>query len=107
MYSEVQYPACLFVFLCVSHSVAVAAWSGIRHLEPQKIHFELFLSPGIQEELRLPNIITFSITQLKNIFLVFIKKVIILAEVLFCFVFLPTERPPPFGFDVSALDIAC
>ena len=28
------------VFL--SHSVAVAAWSGIQHLDPQMTHFELF-----------------------------------------------------------------
>ena len=30
----------LFVFL--SHSVAVAAWSGIQRVDPQMIHFELF-----------------------------------------------------------------
>ena len=30
----------LFVFL--SHSVAVASWSGIQRVDPQMIHFELF-----------------------------------------------------------------
>ena len=33
----------LFVFL--SYSVAVVAWSGTRRAEPQMIHFELFYLP--------------------------------------------------------------
>ena len=33
----------LFVsFSFLSHSVAVAAWSGIQGVDPQMIHFELF-----------------------------------------------------------------
>ena len=31
----------LLVFF-LSHSVAVAAWSGIQRVDPQMIHFELF-----------------------------------------------------------------
>ena len=38
----------LFVLFCfvffLSHSVAVAAWSGIQRVDPQMIYFELFLS---------------------------------------------------------------
>ena len=42
MYSEFQKLACPFVFL--SHSVAVAAWNGIQRVDPQMIHFELFIT---------------------------------------------------------------
>ena len=40
LYSEVQYWHAPFAFL--SHSVAIAAWSGIHYGEPQMIYFELF-----------------------------------------------------------------
>ena len=40
MYSEFQLLACSFCFF-LSHSVAVAAWSGIQLVDPQMIHFEL------------------------------------------------------------------
>ena len=43
----------LFVYL--SHAVAVAAWSGIQRVDPQMIHFELFLSPGAQDPVEPPN----------------------------------------------------
>ena len=33
----------LFIFL--SHSVTVVAWSGIQRVDPQMIHFELFCDP--------------------------------------------------------------
>ena len=52
-YSEFQYLACTFCFL--SHSVAVAAWSGILRVDPQMIHFELFYYPGAQEPVQPPN----------------------------------------------------
>ena len=39
-----------FLFCFLSHSVAVAAWSGI-----QMLHFELFLSSGAQEPVQLPD----------------------------------------------------
>ena len=46
----------LFVlFFFLSHAVAVAAWSGIQLVAPQMIHLELFLSPGVQEPVQLPN----------------------------------------------------
>ena len=41
MYSEFQLLACPFCFF-LSHSVAVEAWIGIQHVDPQMIHFELF-----------------------------------------------------------------
>ena len=44
---------CLLFFL--SHSAAVAAWSGIQLVDPQMIHLELFLSTGAQEPVQLPN----------------------------------------------------
>ena len=40
MSSEFQWLACPYCFL--SHSVAVASWSGIQRVDPQMIHFELF-----------------------------------------------------------------
>ena len=46
MYSEFQLLACPFCFFAfLSHSVAVAAWSGIQLVDPQMIHFELFYQP--------------------------------------------------------------
>ena len=35
---------CFVLFFFLSHSVAVAAWSGIQRVDPQMIYFELFLS---------------------------------------------------------------
>ena len=44
----------LFGFL--SHSVAVAGWSGIQRVDPQMIHFELFYRlPGAKEPVQPPN----------------------------------------------------
>ena len=43
MYSEFQYkPGVPFLFLFLSHSVAVLAWIGIQCVDQQMIHFELF-----------------------------------------------------------------
>ena len=42
-------------FCFLTHSVAVAAWSGVERVGSQKIHFELFLSPGAQEPVQPPN----------------------------------------------------
>ena len=60
----------LFVFL--SHSVAVAAWCGTRHVDQQMTHFELFLSPGAQEPAEPPNNTCSLSAAEKNIFWVFI-----------------------------------
>ena len=38
VYSEFQYWHVLFL----SHSVAIAAWSGVQRVDPQMINFELF-----------------------------------------------------------------
>ena len=55
----------LFIFL--SHSVAVAAWSGMQRVDPQMIHFGLFyhLVRGIQFN---PQTIFVSFRQLKKIY---------------------------------------
>ena len=34
----------VFVFFYILHSVAFAAWSGIQSVDPQMIHFELFIT---------------------------------------------------------------
>ena len=59
-----------FVFF-FSHSVVVAALSGISHVacRAQDIHFlKAFLSLRMQKPLELPNNIIFYIRQLKKIF---------------------------------------
>ena len=45
---------CFVLFFFLSHSVAVAAWSGIQRVDPQMIYFELFLSSGAQEPVQPP-----------------------------------------------------
>ena len=45
---------CFVLFFVLSHSVAVAAWSGIQRVDPQMIYFELFLSSGAQEPVQPP-----------------------------------------------------
>ena len=68
----------LFVFL--SHSVAVAARSGIQRVDPQMIHFALFKSPGAQLIHSTPNNICLVYTQLKkNILGIHPKRIIFLA----------------------------
>ena len=60
MYSEVQkpaYPLCFFFVFFFSHSVVVAALSGISHVacRAPDDSFQAFLSPGMQKPLGLPN----------------------------------------------------
>lgn len=42
-------------FHFLSHSVAIAAWSGIQRVDPQMIYFLAFSSPGAQEPLQPTN----------------------------------------------------
>ena len=57
--------SCMSPFFFSSHSVAVAAWSGMSHIVASRAPDEpllsllAFLSPGMREPLRTPNNIIF------------------------------------------------
>ena len=72
---------CLFVFFFESHSVAVAARSGLQHVEPQMIYFEhSYHLDWYAEATSTSQTIFFQIRQLKKYTLcIHPKKVIILA----------------------------
>ena len=73
----------LFVsFFFLSHSAAVAAWSGIQGVDPQMIHFELFYHL-VRRSQSTPKTIFVYFRQLKNILYVLgihPKKIIIPAS---------------------------
>ena len=68
------------LFALLSHSVAVAAWSGIQRVDPQMIQFELFYHL-VRRILFNPQTIFVDFSQLKKFILgIHPKKIIILAS---------------------------
>ena len=64
--------------LFLSHFAAVEAWCGTQRVDPQMIHFQLFVSPDAQEPVQAPNnICLVYAAEKKNILGIDPKKIII------------------------------